>query len=838
MSTASKLKINDAVLQKLYEQNSSFDILHFDFHNQEELSQLKSQLSSAGISQGDIDSKVDELKAYQRLLRIYPDPEVAEILLNGSQDSQETTTPRLMNAAATEVAEPVFKTVDSAHKITAISKEQFVETYAPKLSDNGKAKAEQIYSNATHTESQAMHLFANLSQLTAPHSQAFAVNNIPESLLSHFEELPSYDQLFGSLNYCECEHCKSIFGPAVYFVDLMRIADKYATKPNANTIPQGMKLEERRPDLFQIKLTCENTNRTMPYLRIVNERLEATVRQALGNPGDLYQTLAQKYYPFALPFHLPFERIRIYLKRLDVKLAEIYETLEANDKDTAAQSLGLSPEEWELLTTKETDEGKLKEYYGVSDLNQLSNIDLFCKQTNLKITQLHELLYQNLSQDEITSGLTKQFFINQGLPEPLQIGIEGETEKIKNLSNNTALDQVHRFLRLAAKLGWSYAELDWALHCMKKGAPAIDEESLIGIARLNKLKERLNTTVDAVCALLLDLKTYGVGEDATKSEALFDRLFNGSGVETHHPKSEGGASYSLNSSYTNEVWQWTIGAGDDTNRKRAIRLASGLALQQDDLVVLAEKLFRKDTQLSLTVENLSALYRHTTLASLVRLPIQQYVKLLDLLEKSKVELTANDIAEILEKSDRLRRSGLNVFELDYIVTRNASPFVNILYKQQDVEPWLQTLLPLIPNTPVDVGEAKLSEQLAMLLGTQSALISTLLSLVSPGASPSDILATFLEAAKKEDAKTIIGRLSRWLVLVQKLRLTNDEIKSIQSHKAAYGINDVNRLLANNVFDIFRLKELKATYGDVPGNLIAYMEATDDTVAKQRLSDLT
>ncbi len=858
MSTQPSIRVDDSALAGFYTQNPSFDVLHFDFHDQ-------AAVSGLNWEKVDKETVLSQLKAYQRLLRIHPDPAVARALLG------ERPGPAISFGLEEAKAAPP-KGLDSAHGIASMTENHFVKTFSPVLQDNAEL-ARQVHRNASDIQAKTMHLWAAAHNSAAsPHSKAMRSNPVSDDIVEHFEGLPGYQDMFGSLNYCECAHCKSIFGPAAYFVDLMRITDKYVTVPNADSIQRRMKLGSRRPDLAEIELTCENTNRTIPYLTIVNERLEETVRQALNNPEDVYQVLAQKHYPFELPFQFQLERIRIYLKRLQIKVPEIYAALEVADKHaTAAESLGLSPEEWQLLTTKNTKKTKLQEYYGVSDLDQLSDAATFCKQTNLKLTQLHELLYQDLSAAEIENGLARQFFINQGLGAPLRTEIEAESTKIKDL-NPTALDQLHRFLRLAAKLGWSYAELDWALHCVQNGVPVMDEKALVGIAGIKELAQELSTTVAVVCALLFDLKSYGVGEDVTKSHAPFDQVFNGPGVKTYHPKDAKTAPYALNPTYTDEIWEWTPGSDDETSRKQAARIASGLGMRQDDLVVLVEALFakdkKKDTPISLTVGNLSALYRHAKLAAQFRLSVLRYVKLLELFGKTETKLVADDVRDIAKASKRLRRSGLNVFELDYVVTGTVTPFVNIFYREQDVDAWLKTLPTLVKSTAQDEEkkkkerkeklveqlatlakstaqdkekkkkkkeqEEKLVEQLATFFGALAEQIKVLLSLLGQ----TDIVPIFLKKeGEQQDAKKIIQDLSRWLVLTKKLHLTNDEIGSIQKKPAVYGIKDIASLTAGNVLDIFRLKEFEMIYGDVSGDLISYVNAADDNVAAQKLSNL-
>ena len=34
---------------------------------------------------------------------------------------------------------------------------------------------------------------------------------------------PTLEGLFGEMDYCECEHCRSILSPAAYLVDLLHV---------------------------------------------------------------------------------------------------------------------------------------------------------------------------------------------------------------------------------------------------------------------------------------------------------------------------------------------------------------------------------------------------------------------------------------------------------------------------------------------------------------------------------------------------------------------------------------------------------------------------------------
>lgn len=82
------------------------------------------------------------------------------------------------------------------------------------------------------------------------------------------QTFPSLQALFGDLSYCECKHCNSVLSPAAYLVDLLRML---------STQGGEYALRQRRPDLAELWLTCENTHTELPYIDLVLETLENAV---------------------------------------------------------------------------------------------------------------------------------------------------------------------------------------------------------------------------------------------------------------------------------------------------------------------------------------------------------------------------------------------------------------------------------------------------------------------------------------------------------------------------------------------------------------------------------
>ena len=192
------------------------------------------------------------------------------------------------------------------------------------------------------------------------------------------------EQLFGEMDYCACDHCRSILSPAAYLVDLLHLLDG-TPGPDGRTPLQV--LLSRRPDLEHLPLTCENTNTVLPYIDIVNETLESFVAHGatlgafqdyqghdtagvasadlLAQPQYVvpmaYETLRHARFPLPLPFDQPLERTRRFFKTLGVPLPEAMEQLRTGDllesegtgyawRDILLEELQISPSEREVLT--------------------------------------------------------------------------------------------------------------------------------------------------------------------------------------------------------------------------------------------------------------------------------------------------------------------------------------------------------------------------------------------------------------------------------------------------------------------------------------------------------
>jgi Neuraminidase-like domain/Putative peptidoglycan binding domain/Salmonella virulence plasmid 28.1kDa A protein len=356
----------------------------------------------------------------------------------------------------------------SAYDIASHSQEAFNNKYAkafPSLQEAG-----MVYRKAQQVSSVTFNAFTMAKQLdSAPpvYAMSSSSSDRENAKSAIVQQFPTMASLFGSVDFCQCEECRSVLSPAAYFVDLLEYLRQSTANP-AGYLPLDVLLGKdgivpgRRPDLGALPLTCENTNTALPYIDLVNEifeyyilnaRLDANVAYDTGtaSTADLTaepqhtlapvynSTLKQAVYPHNLPFDLWIETVRGFLDYFNAPLAQLLNTLRPVDQlelfgdannfpwygaQILAESLRLSPSEYQVLTVTDalshapsvTNWFKL---YGYSDENTALNgqpdpinIGQFLVpplRVAQNLAQLLGLTYQEMA-DMVTTG-----FLNPAL---------------------------------------------------------------------------------------------------------------------------------------------------------------------------------------------------------------------------------------------------------------------------------------------------------------------------------------------------------------------------------------------------------------------------------------
>ncbi|RDS83629.1 hypothetical protein DWU98_04675 [Dyella monticola] len=637
------MKIADPQLDRFFRENPDFDVTTFDFIANQ------TALHGKNIS-ADSATAMAALQSYQRLLEL--------------SDSQHVVYTLRQNG------------FHSAHQIAAMPAEQFVSRTSHWLDG---ALASQVHARALDIKHKITHLWANL--MAARGGSAFAQwrgATVDEDTLGEIQALPSYKDMFGNQNYCQCESCKSIFGPAAYYVDIMRITDRYVSKTNETTIPPGYALSERRHDLFTLPLSCATTNDLLPYLTIVNKTLAKHIAEE-SKQDDVARYLATTTYPFVAPHNQPLRRVRLTLGSLDLSLAVLYAStsgLKSEDPSALAREyLQLSSEQASFVATPITGTPGLQLAWGLrtAGLDTLNQLEVFSRQSGLTRAHITELTRQELSAAEFDAGLAHNFWFNLSLPDSQAVCIVlGTTapDTIAHLDSQT-LDAINRYVRLSRWSGISFANLGYALSSLRIGA--LDAHALHKLATAQGVVQALGWSWARASVLWNVMSTSG-RYDADVMMSVFDWVWNNPVVRgdgaIYHPEDNANPLYT-----DEEIVDWHVAESKTSdNRFNISRLRAGLQLDASNLIELATLAFPDEDIVPLNVPNLSTLYRIASLAQACQLDIADFGMVAGWLQLDLTEpLPADAVSLLLLFATWLQQVALDPQELAFFVDQEALP---------------------------------------------------------------------------------------------------------------------------------------------------------------------
>ncbi len=362
---------------------------------------------AASMAADEFDAAQQQLQTLQRVYQITPSNEAMPVLMGMNMTS----------------AYDVMGYTEAAFEQRYCAKYEALYGKKPK-----RTETRLIYRKAKQVSSMAYNLFTVAKQVD---SQApfFGVSASVEARESARQEMikqfPTLESLFGSIDFCECEHCRSVLSPAAYLVDLLQFVDaedevwanflanweETRGEPYSPTYEKPYDaLVRRRPDLPHIPLTCENTHTALPYIDIVNEVLEyyiahgrleeeaaqdtgdVTTAELLAEPQNVireaYNKLHEARYPVQLPFDLWIDTVRQFCAYFETPLARLLDVMRPGDAlfaptepvDRASvfmESLGLSPAEASIFTDPEPlGLGKWHDLYGYprAEIGSPSNV--------------------------------------------------------------------------------------------------------------------------------------------------------------------------------------------------------------------------------------------------------------------------------------------------------------------------------------------------------------------------------------------------------------------------------------------------------------------------------
>lgn len=409
--------------------------------------------------------------------------------------------------------------IDAAQKVRAMGRATFLRRYQATL---GPERAEAVWARASTATAAA-------SVLLARHSAMFdqtPIHVLP-ARTERLARLPDYEALFGSLDFCSCEHCQSVHSPAAYLVDLLHWLHNRPSS-RSGTSALGVLFDGRRADIGAIELSCTNTNTPLPAIDLINEVLERMVAaaeaplryQTTAGAADLavhpehvhapaYEVLAgdaagegrDAVYPLGLPFDLWREEARVYLGQLGLRRDRLMEALHPGGPDAArldpamaAEALGMSPLEWDIIAGNAMAPERAPEaFWGMAGdpkwVAKLGKISLF-------LARARPLLVEGgMELGELTDLVRTRFVQEAGAVGMWFEGTACDTTRgsLPGLGADH-LDRMHRFVRLRRRLGWSAENLDRAIQTL--GGGSLDQAFLVKLAHVRRTADELRVRID------------------------------------------------------------------------------------------------------------------------------------------------------------------------------------------------------------------------------------------------------------------------------------------------------------------------------------------------------
>lgn len=740
--------------------------------------------------------------------------------------------------------------LDSGLKISQMGESAFVAKYQKDLGD----KASTTYSQAVNNYAQAVAIYGRIEPRL--NFQTSGTKGSPVFATAD----PTLRTMFGSLEQCECEHCTSVFSPAAYLADILNFLYERA-KPCYN------ELIRRRPDIIKVELDCKNTHTPLPYVDLVNERLENlviptppetseqttwTAKELAANPEHLryevYNRLKKGIYPHVLPFNLPLEEARVYLKHLGadrLKLMTYFYNGTAadsfDDDNIAYERLGLSVQQADIIT--HIPEGVCEEdiclwnFYGFDKENGYkpitdpldsskmisggiwhqtltSRVDVFLQQTDLRYKELISLLICDVvnpvTGKDVNGHPTRRIAIVTKEPDTISDKVLPGTCRLDllEMQNVTAADlqMINKFLRLWRKLEWDMFDLDRALKVSTI-------EDLKSIAQLEYLGKELNLSIESLTALYQnDNNKFSIEQTAYTDyfkknyptiPSLFEKLF-------------------LDKSVINPVDPaFTIaltGSMDD----HTTTILAALQLSAEDYALLTNGEHMVVPNRALTEANLKELYRNALLARKLGYSVLDFLKVRKLL--SGVNPFANPLSTIrfMRKVETIKTSGFSLEEINYLLSHRYEEKTGVAPTDEVISDFFSQLfasLRAIETSGQEERKNTIAQKFSETLGISSTasrlLLHDYLQSISDETLPfipieeqflADIFsltpieiqpqftrnAGALPGSDEEKINHLFSaffKLDKVSTFIKKLKLSDSDLENILINSAAYGCTD-------------------------------------------------
>ncbi len=518
--------------------------------------------------------------------------------------------------------------------------------------------------------------------------------------------------LFGSLDYCGCVHCRSILSPAAYLADLLAWLRRIPVAQQ--TMLDRMMADKRRGDIVDIELSCANTHRPLPYIDMVNERLEvrlggdATPRQTTWEDDAL--RVHQEYvndsvyvalrddvvHPLTMPFDLFTTEVRAYLGTMGVRWVDLLEGLGVEPEAVAAERLELSPAQLRIVVGEHY--ASLEQIWGVDSLTELVSVTRLLAASELSYAELQELLGMPWWTTPPTA-LSDELGLRIDLLEPCSL--EGATLGGVPVPSAWLWDRLHRMLRVARWSGWRVRDVDLAVRTV--GGGSLDRMTITAMGTVTAVRDRLGP-IDHD-ELLSWWGPMDTRQGADSGPALYARVWSPTQVPSK-------SSVWLGLDDTQRELRWA----DQDLMASVPALAAALRVPAATLRQLLETW--DDAPEFLSVDGLSWVHRRVSLARALGIPLLDLPGWTTVVGRDPFGSPA-DTASFLERFDRMREAEVSLPVLGYALGYSGGH--GLMLDGPTHLRWLENIVAAVNEvgsvgegadaTPADVLQARLVELL-------------------------------------------------------------------------------------------------------------------------------
>lgn len=665
-------------------------------------------------------------------------------------------------------------------------------------------------------------------------------------------DIPNLDALFGSLDYCDCEHCKSLYGPAAYLTDMLRFLkmhDSLIVKPAPNPTNEKFNVKDilfdRRPDIGNILLNCENTDTPLPYIDLVCEILEnnmepqnknfdfqttLTQKELRAIPEHIrpfaYTTLAGADFPMNNSFNLFQEETRTYLNYLRVPRFELMEAFQdksnlaakiPDDNAIAAEYFSISSKEKDLIITQRLNPIDQNRFWGLDTTQNRIAVSLFMKRTKLNYNELLELLLVKFVNDPAIS--------KSEIERPVDT-CDTDVQVVTNLTASK-FDLMHRFIRLWRKTGWKMWELDLLLRNLKIGNNLFNADALNNLKRFKLLHEKLKLPFEILLTFYGDINS----EIRIKPEKpdvtikpLYDIMFQN--IAVTNPIDAKFTLLTLDPS----IILGLNNAGTINEYTPVPTILSALALRQTDFDLLVAK-----TNNHLSLVSLSALLRYAYLSRSLKLNVQDLIVFLSINNNADPFVDLQTTLDCIKKIEFIKASGLSLNELDYIL--NYRPDSPVGLRDETIAQRLEGLRKILATNKENIDKLKLSvaDRNNILAFNANSLVPMTDPQLTVAFIPfqtilKNVSANFIAASFSADETNYIIRFNTVAITASAKTKLIDAIKTLQ--------NNLKDLLNQNANQIKSQVSSSFTLSDEQSNILINNLSISGINILQKLEDET